>query len=297
MTDTQKLTPNQSIVGYEALCDALVENEKLLLISSAFQVNPEEVKEFNLPAQVTRDDSVFDIYEIDMPEDTPFDELFKNTIMNIRELNAWQMMYLVDPGRSITSMVFAHGQTMPDESMSNTYNILNYNIATLIRDSSLDIEQTSKDGLSENFPALKDAFDVCQTQYRLVFDHKKTTFTVLNVDTFTPLPIKDVVCVVDAITQTKLMIDPRRAVTIATLGEQEVMPELTLGRGLLLPPVKDKTTELGRYYSYVATVDDNHILIDLVTGLTLTVTTDALKEMTWVPFNSALESNDTPTTH
>lgn len=292
MSDTQELTPNQSVVGYDALCAAIQDNENLIMIATGFDVDPEKIKEFNLPEQVTRDDNVFDIYDITMGADESFDELFKDTIMSIRELNLWQMIYLVDPGRTITSMVFPQGQTMPDESMSNTYNILNYNIATLVRDKALDIEQASKDGLSENFPALKEAFEVCQTQYRVVFDHRKTTFGVLNVDTFTPLPIKDVVCVVDAITQTKLMIDPRRAVELPSLGDVESAPQLVIGQGLLLPPVESKAVEIGRYYSYVTPLDDNHLIMDLVTGLTLTVDQSALNEMTWVAFNEALSQSD-----
>ena len=286
--------PTQSVVGYETLCEVLEANDKLLLVATGFHVDAEKVKEFNLSELITRDDNVFDLYELDMDADTAFDELFQKNIMSIREMGMWQLMYLMDPGRTITSMVFPYGQTMPDQSMSTTYNILNYGIATLIRDEALDIEQNSKDGLSENFPVLKDVFDICQTQYRLVFDHKKTTFTVLNVDTFTPLPIKDVVCVVDAITQTKLMIDPRRAVDFIPLGSLSEMPYLRIGKGLLLPPLSDKTSEVGRHYCYVAEGDESHLLMDLVTGLTLMVETSALKEMMWVEFDKALD-DDTAT--
>lgn len=291
-TTVEAPKPVSSIVGYEALCSELLKNDKLLLISTAFSVDPEKIKEFNLPEQITRDDNVFDLYAIDMDEETPFDELFQKNILTIREMNSWQLMYLVDPGRTITSMVFPQGQSMPDESMSTTYNILNYGIATLVRDKALDIEQASKDGLSENFPALKEAFDVCQTQYRVVFDHRKTTFSVLNVDTFTPLPIKDVVCVVDAITQTKLMIDPRRAVDYVPLGDLDGEVGPTLGGGILLPPLNDKASEVGRYYSYVTTVDDNHLLMDLVTGHTTVVATDALHEMMWVPFSDSIKEEE-----
>lgn len=286
-------TPTQSVVGYEALCDTIASNDKLLLIATAFHVDPDKIKDFNLPALITQDDNVFDLYEIDMDEDTPFDELFQKNILSIREMPMWQLMYLVDPGRTITSMVFPKGQSVPEQSMSATYNILNYGIATLIRDTALDIEQNSKDGLADSFPALKEAFDVCQTQYRLVFDHRKTTFTVLNVDTFTPLPIKDVVCVVDAITQTKLMIDPRRATDYVPLGDLDDRPTLMIGQGILLPPLNDKTGEVGRHYCYVAGMDDGvHLLLDLVTGLTLNVEDSALSEMMWVPFEQALVEAD-----
>lgn len=301
MTDTPETTetptPNISVVGYDALCAELATNDRLMLVATQFHVAPEEVEDFNLPGLITRDDNVFDLYEIDLEPDTPFDELFKNNIMTIREMGAWQLMYLVDPGRTITSMVFPQGQSMPDQSMSNTYNILNYEIGQLVRDTALDIEQASKDGLSENFPALKDAFEVCQTQYRLVFDHHKTTFTVLNVDTFTPLPIKDVVCVVDAITQTKLMIDPRRAVDFVPLSSTEQSSELMIGQGLLLPPLSSKSSEVGRYFSYVTDIEDNHLLLDMVTGLSKVVTPEALGEMMWVPFDKALEATETPTAH
>lgn len=287
--DTPTLTPDQTVVGYEALCKTVEDNEGLLLIVSTFHLTPEELKEFSIPTKVTDPESVFDLYALELNEDQSFDELYQEKILPVREMATWQLMYLVDPGRSITSLVFPQGQSMPDQQASNTYNILNYNLATLVRDTALDATQETKDGLSENFPALKGAFEVCQTQYRVFFDHRQTSFSVLNVDTFTPLPIKDVVCVQDVITQTTLMIDPRRAVDFTPLGKDIDTP--SLGGGILIPPMEEKGREVGRYYGYITGAEGQHVLMDLVTGLTLAVSDDALGELMYLPFDQALQSS------
>lgn len=288
----QDPSPITSVVGYDALCDAVQEYEGLLMISTTFQIAEEDKESFTLPKELMREDAVFDLYLIDTDDDTPFEVLHKESILPIRRLSDWQLVYLVDPGRTITSLVYQPNQNVPMPETSNSYNVLNYGITTLVRDTTLDIQDESRDTLIEEFPQLAPQFEVCQTQYRAVLDHKKTSFTVLNVDTFVPLPIRDVVCVQDPVSQVTLMLDPSKATDFTPLGEEANVDALILGDGLLLPPLEEGR-ELGRYYGYVTRMDKDddtiHMLLDLVTGLRVHVADEALREMMWVPFDQALQ--------